>query len=530
MTEAAAAAPAFTLRDDQGREQAYSGRGPALVCFVKKDCPTCETVLPLLGAWQRSLGGAIPFLVVGQSGADNVRLRERLGAGAVLDDADLNVSFGWDIEIVPTLVLTDAQGARRRTLVGFVREEWQTLAAELAGELGVPEPDVDWAALPSWQPGCGSASVDPLVAERLRAAATNSPLRARRIEIGAQDDEHEFLFDQGLTDGLPVVPPTPERVLRMLAGTDRDPQEVVAVVPPNLAPATVEKVAINAVMAGCRPEYLPVVLAALEAVCTDAFNAHGVMATTMGASPVLVVSGPIRHRIGMNMKLGALGQGNRANATIGRALRLVLRNVGGARPGGTERSTLGNPMKFTMCFAEWEERSPWTPLHVERGFAPEDSVVTAFAMTSGPVQLVDQQSRSAAQLAGTFGLCLESAFAPKLHYATDTLLVVCPEHVDTLHRDGWGKQELRARIQEVTRRPMRELVQDETSGSGVPKEAAERMTPEQLDRELPKFRRDADIHIVVAGADAGKFSGAFHGWATGEIGSQPVSVKIRENR
>jgi hypothetical protein len=364
------------------------------------------------------------------------------------------------------------------------------------------------------------------VADRLRAAAEDSPLRARRIDIGSHDDAHEFMFDQGMTDGLPVVPPTPERVLRMLAGTGRDPQELVAVVPPNMGEATVEKVAINAVMAGCRPEYLPVVLAALEAVCTDAFNIHGVMATTMGASPVMVVNGPVRARLGMNMKMGALGQGNRANATIGRALRLTVRNVGGARPGGTERSTLGNPMKFTMCFAEWEERSPWTPLHVERGFAPSDSVVTVFAMTSGPVQMVDQQSRSAGQLAGTFGQCLESAFSPKLHYATDALLVVCPEHVDTLHRDGWGKAELRARIQQVSRRPLRELVADDLSGSGIARAAAERMSAADLDRTLPKFRRDEDIHVVVAGSEAGKFSGAFHGWATGDVGSQPVSIRI----
>jgi len=324
------------------------------------------------------------------------------------------------------------------------------------------------------------------------------------------------------------VPPTPERVLRMLGGTGRDPQALVAVVPPNMGEATVEKVAVNAVMAGCRPEYLPVVLAALEAVCTDAFNAHGVMSTTMGASPVIVVNGPIRARIGMNMRLGALGQGNRANATIGRALRLVLRNVGGARPGGTERSTLGNPMKYSMCFAEWEERSPWAPLHVERGFDAGESVVSVFAMTSGPVQIVDQESRSASQLAGTMGQCLASAFSPQMHYVTDTLLVVCPEHLDTLSRDGWSKAQLRQRIQEVTARPIRELVENDRSGTGFRRAAAERMSEQELDKRLPKFRRDEDIHIVVAGSEAGKFSGAFHGWATGEIGSQSVSVKIEE--
>ena len=129
------------------------------------------------------------------------------------------------------------------------------------------------------------------------------------------------MYDQGFTDGLPVVAPTPERVLRMLGGTRRDAQDVVAIVPPNLAPATVEKVAINAVLAGCKPEFLPVVIASLEAACTDTFNAHGVMATTMGASPAVIVNGPIRERIGMNSRLGALGQGNRANATIGRAAR-----------------------------------------------------------------------------------------------------------------------------------------------------------------------------------------------------------------
>ncbi len=514
----------FTLSDHR-----FTGDQPAVVCFVKEDCPTCNEVMPVLDALHRAFGRHLAFFVIGQTRDGNRALRERHEPSfAILDDVDLRVSFAWDVDTVPTLMLTGSDGAAERVLVGLVRAEWQSLAETLSARLGLPAPAVDWETVPDWRAGCGSLSADPLIAERLRAEAENSPLRARRIEIGSGDDEHEFMFDQGLGDGLPLVPPTPERVLRMLGGTRRDPREVVALVPPNMGEATVEKVAINAVMAGCRAEYLPVVLAALEAVCTDEFNIHGVMATTMGASPVLVVNGPIRERIGMNMGLGALGQGNRANATIGRALRLVIRNVGGARPGGTERSTLGNPMKFTMCFAELEERSPWEPMHVERGFARSDSVVTALAMTSGPVQMVDQESRSAPQLAGTFGLCLESAFNPKMHFATDALVVVCPEHVDTLARDGWGKAEIRRRIQEITSRPVRELVEDERSGSGFRRAVAERMSGEELERRLPKFRRDEDIHIVVAGADAGKFSGAFHGWATGEIGSQPVSRKIEE--
>jgi hypothetical protein len=523
------ALPAFLLQDEEGNAHTFPGSRGALVCFVKEDCPTCNEVMPVLDALNRSVDGALDMLVAGQTREGNRRLKEQHGPGfPILDDSTLKVSFAFDIDTVPTLFLCDAQGVPERTLVGFVRDEWRELAELLAERAGASAPSIDWDALPEWRPGCGSLSVDPVIADRLRAEAENGPLRARRIEIASQDDEFEFMFDQGFSDGLPLIPPTPERVVRMLSGTSRDPQEVVGVVAPNLGEATVEKVAINAVMAGCRPEYMPVVLAAMEAVCTDEYNIHGVMATTMGASPVMVVNGPVRHRLGMNMGLGALGQGSRANATIGRAVRLAIRNIGGARPGGTERSTLGNPMKFTMCFAEWEERNPWSPLHVERGFAPEDSVVTVFTMTSGPTLMVDQDSRSAAQLAGSLGLCLEAAFHPKAHYATEVLVVLCPEHVDTLLRDGFDKAAIRSRIQEVTARPIAELAEDPVSAVGFKKAAVDAMTPEQRARLLPKFRRDEDIHLVVAGSDAGKFSGAFHGWVTGEIGSISVSRKIEE--
>jgi hypothetical protein len=256
------------------------------------------------------------------------------------------------------------------------------------------------------------------------------------------------------------------------------------------------------------------------------------MATTMGAAPVLVVNGPIRERIGMNMKMGALGQGNRANATIGRAVRLAVRNIGGARPGETERSTMGNPMKFTMCFAEWEERSDWTPLHVERGFALEDSVVTVFCMTSGPALMVDQNSRTASQLAGSLGQCIESLHHPRAHNAGDALIVVAPEHVDTLSRDGYDKPKIRERIQQVTSRPVRDLAADEDSGVGIPKEKIDALIAAgdnaALDKRVPKFASEANIHLVVAGGDAGKFSAAYHGWVTGPMGSVVVSKKIAD--
>src|SRR5579885_3810658 len=170
-------------------------------------------------------------------------------------------------------------------------------------------------------------------------------------------------------------------------------------------------------MAGCRPEYLPVVTAVLEAVCTDEFNIHGVMATTAGATPTIVVNGPIRHRLGMNMKIGVLGSGNRANATIGRAVKLALRNVGGARPGEIERTALGGPGKYTACYPEWEERSPWEPLHVERGFRKDESVVTVFGLEAGSRQIADQTSRTARALVGSLGLGLEACWHPQQHGA-----------------------------------------------------------------------------------------------------------------
>jgi hypothetical protein len=521
--------PGFSLADADGAERRFPTGRPALVCFVKEDCHTCNLAAPVLEAFHRAWGESADIWVLGQSAEGNAILRDRHGLTLpFLDESACETSFAWDFEIVPAVFWADAAGRPKQRTEGFVREEWEALARTIADDLQAPPAAVDWAALPAWQPGCGSKHLDPDLNDRLRAKADNSPIRARRIEIAQADDVAEFMFDLGFSDGLPLIPPTPERVLRMLRGTSRDPQDVVAVVPPNLAPATVEKVAINAVMAGCRPEYLPVVIAALEAVCTDEFNMHGVAATTMGASPVLIVNGPIRARIGMNMKLAALGPDNRANATIGRALRLTVRNLGGARPGGVERSTLSTPMKFSMCFAEWEEGSPWEPLHVERGFKAEDSVVTAFAMTSGPVQIVDQESREPDQVGGSLGLGLEGLFLPKIRRApVDALLVVCPEHVKSLTRDGpYSKRRLRDRIQAVTQRPLREMVANEISGAGIPAAIAAKMTAAHLDAPVGKFASHDNIHIVVAGSEAGKFSAAFHGWATGPMGSQSVSRKI----
>ncbi|MBV1905866.1 MAG: hypothetical protein KUG75_07300 [Pseudomonadales bacterium] len=535
--------PAFVLENSNAGHTSFPGERSALICFIKADCPTCIAIMPLLEACFRGMQDKIDIHLIGQTLQGNLELADKFDLHApLLDDSTLKVSFVYDIEIVPTLIWAIPPGQENKRLEGFDKAEWEALLLDVVEQSQGSNRNTtkfpaksestgllfDWATLPKWRPGCASLSADPVIAERLQAEADNNPLRARKIEIAATDDAFEFMYDQGFSDGLPLVPPTPERVLRMLSGTRREAQELIAKVPPNMGEATIEKIAVNAVMAGAKPEYLPVIIAALEAACTDEFNIHGVMATTMGASPVMVVNGPIREKIGMNMKLSALGQGNRANATIGRALRLAVRNIGGAKPGGTERSALGNPMKFTMCFAEWEERSIWSPLHVERGFNATDSVVTLFCMTSGPVLIVDQTSRRAAQIAGSMGMCLTNIFHPKAQMVSDTLLVVCPEHLDTLARDGYSKENLRNRIQEITMLPMADLVVDDNSGVGIPTDKFANMSSEMQQSKLPKFRSNSDIHIVVAGSDAGKFSGAFHGWATGSTGSISVSKKIEE--
>ena len=525
-TARVAAIPAFSLLDSDGREHVWPSSRAQLLVFTHAGCPTCELTLPLVEAAHSAFGGELDVAVVSQDEDGGRAQREKHGLRAVfLDDSALAVSFEAAIDAVPTTVLLAADGEELARFEGFARADWHALFARMALLSGRQAPPLDWARLPELRPGCGSRSNDPDVAARLEARASGSPLRARRIDVGETDDPFEFLFDQGLTDGLPVVPPTPERVMRMLAGTRRAAQEIVAEVPPNYAPATVEKIAINAVMAGCKPEFLPVVIAAVEAVCTSRFNMHGVLATTFFPTPVLIVNGPIRARIGMNSGINCLGQGNRANATIGRALQLVVRNLGGGRPGEVDRATLGQPGKFTMCFAENEEGSDWEPLHVERGFARGESTVTAFA-GGAPTGFIDQLSRDARTLATSYGLVLAAANHPKQYLHGEIVVVVPPEHVDTFKRDGFTKNQLRARIQEVTSRPLRELVRDDACAEGLPVEILEKLG---ADARVSKFRTATDITLVVAGGEAGKFGAYFQGWVSGPLGSVMTTRKIEDH-
>jgi hypothetical protein len=468
-----------------------------LVVVVKQECETCKMVVPVLGALADAPGLTIYV-------QDDPSFLASLPH--VLDE-QLALSWHHEIETVPTLIRV-ADGAEVERTVGWSRSEWETLT-------GVDHLGDD---LPEMRPGCGSLSVDPDRVDALRVLHSGSLLQARRVELAQLDDEMEAMFDRGWSDGLPLVPPTEARVLRMLQGTTRASSDVVAIVPPDLVEVTVEKVAINAVMAGCKPEYLPWVLAAVEAACTDEYNIHGVLATTMAVGPVIICNGPGTQAIGMNAGGNVLGQGNRANSTIGRALQLVIRNVGGGRPGGVDRATHGNPGKLGLCFPEDEVNSPWTPLSTTVGFDAGVDTVTLFAGES-PHSLVDQKSRTPESLADSFAHRLRGLHHHKLVLAFDAIVVMGPEHARVFAEAGWDRERVVTEITSRLQIPGTELIQGADDN-------AEGMPVGFRDHTLGKFR-PGGLLLVHAGGGAGLFSAIIGGWANGATGSQPVTREVR---
>ena len=269
-----------------------------LVAFVKRDCETCKLVDPVLGAIAKDE----PLTVYTQ---DDVSFPTSVAA---VDDLALEMSWHHNIETVPTLIRVDANGVEEERIVGWSRDQWQAFTGNM--ELGI--------TLPGFRPGCGSLSVDPSRADELNARMGGSGLVTRRVDFAELEDDFEAMYDRGWSDGLPLVPPTEARVMRMLEGTTRSASDIVANVAPDLIDVTVEKIAVNAVMAGCKPEYLPVVIAAVEAICTDEFNIHGLLATTMSVGPVFVVNGPIRKQLGMNSGINVFGQWSGWRDCLGR--------------------------------------------------------------------------------------------------------------------------------------------------------------------------------------------------------------------
>ncbi|MGI9017356.1 MAG: thioredoxin family protein [Euzebya sp.] len=468
-----------------------------LVVVVKDDCATCQMVVGVL----RELAGEPGLSVITQ---DDPAFPPDLDP---VHDQDLSISWHHDIETVPTLIKV-SDGAEVDRTVGWSQEDWQRIT-------GVDDLGLD---LPAMRPGCGSLSVDPDMVDRLRVRFGGSVLAARRIEVAAAEDEMEMMYNRGWSDGLPVVPPTEQRVLRMLSGTSREPGEIVATVPPDLVDVTVEKVAIAAVMAGCRPEYLPWVLTAVQSACTDEFNMHGLLATTMPVGPVVICSGPGTRAIGMNSEGNALGQGNRANSTIGRALQLVVRNVGGGRPGEIDRATHGGPGKVGFCFAEDDEHSPYGTLAGQRGLAEGTDALTVFA-GEGPRCVVDQLSREPDSLARSLAASLQALHHPKLAIAFDAILVMGPEHARVFAQAGLDRAGIIELISTYLNRPGTELVRGAGDiAEGLPHGA------EQAP-QVPKFR-PGGLLLAYAGGGAGLFSQIIGGWVSGPAGSEPVSRAV----
>ncbi|RLA35033.1 MAG: thioredoxin [Gammaproteobacteria bacterium] len=472
-----------------------------LLLFVKAECETCQLVVPAIEE-SMNAGNTIEILV-----QDDASFLNELGS---ISDLALEESFRWDVETTPTLIHVGADGELAR-VEGWDREGWQRL-------LNMPTLGSD---LPEFQPGCGSKSREPGIHETLIAEYGEPGICSRKVELDKWDDEMESCFEHGWTDGLPVTPPTDARIVRMLQGTRRDSQEVIGKVPPNLAPVTVEKAAINAVMAGCKPEYFPVVLAALEAALEPVFTMHGLLCTTCFSSPVIVVNGPIAKQIGMNWGMNVLGQGNRANATIGRALQLIIRNVGGGIPGELDRSTLGGPGKFTFCFAEDEYSDPeWEPLSVSRGFERGQNTVTLF-QGDGIQGFIDQRSRTPEELTKSLAMSLLAVGHVKLAEFTNAMLVISPEHHSIYKDAGWNRKKITDALHAAMRRPGSELIE---GAQGVGEGVVASRESETINKFWPE-----GLLIVRAGGQAGLYSAICAGWTGGRFRdqSQPVTREIK---
>lgn len=327
-----------------------------------------------------------------------------------------------------------------------------------------------------------------------------SELLSERIEIEDPLAAIEAFFERGWTDGLPVVPPTPERVEAAIAAAGVAPDLVLGAIPERRRVVTAEKAAINAVMAGCRPEYFPVVLAALRAMLCPAFGLHGPAASTAGVAPLVIVNGPYGRAIGMHGGQNVFGPGNRANATIGRAVGLVLRNVCGSV---FDRGTLGHPGRYTYCIAESEE-TPWQPLHVMRGFGREESVATVVA-AEAPNQVANHVATTPEGILATMADRMRALGSANVGGRTEMVVVFCPEHVKTIAGAGWAKRDVQEHLWRTATRTLADLKRGGMRAGEV--------EPGDDARVFHVTPGPEDILVVAAGGEAGRFSACLPGWA-----------------
>ena len=509
-------------RHDLSSLASYHPGSKALLVFFETDCPTCQLALPYLN----TLSGD-KIQVIGLSQDDEASTRnfvQQMGIAYPVElDRGLTLSRTFDPHSVPTFYLLDENGAVTQTLVGFDKAGLNEMAQALGhGPIAAAN---DGA--PAWKPGCGSRHLGPQI--NSPADSASRPLLrhiaepAGRIVIKDGEDLIEQCF-RLFGDALPVVPPTEERVAAMLRAIDIAPQTVIARVPPVYVEATVEKIAANAVMAGCKPEMMRVLIPLVRAVCDDNFNAHGVQATTHFAAPLILINGPVRNELGFWSKQNVFSNVARSNCSVGRALQLILLNIGGARPDGIDMSAQGNAGKFSQCIAENEEENPWEPFHVDRGVQRHESALTLFA-AEPPRGVSEHKAQRGDVLLRTICSTLATVWSYRLCMNNEAIVVLCPEHAKTLHRDGFSKQSVRQFLFDNTGIPVRYYAEPD-GGEGTQFTAAYREITIQGERCYQKFRSPESIFIVVSGGTAGKFSSVLGSWVSGPGGSQMVTYPI----
>lgn len=320
--------------------------------------------------------------------------------------------------------------------------------------------------------------------------------RAKLIEVPSDVEGFNKLFMQRRWgDGLLLAPPTKEAVERMLRHTHRAPDEVVATIAPGMGAATVEYIAIAGVMAGCHPEYLPVLIAAAEAVGTPKFHLQAIQSTTNPSAVWLLVNGPIAQWLEVNSGAGCLGPGTWANATLGRALRLMLMNIGGALPGEMDKATQGQSAKYTMCCAENEAANPWQPLHVERGFAPDANTVTVVGALG--TWNMNMTARNAEEVLAMLGDTMQYPASSDYMYGGAPFVILSPQHAQLFHKAGWSKAEVKRRLWEASK-----IRAGRSKGSEFERMANGRraeLGEITQDTMVPISVEPDDINIVVAG-------------------------------
>jgi peroxiredoxin len=525
-------APTYSLPPLKGGAQPLVEGKTTLLVFFETDCPTCRLMLPYLNKLATALAGsAANIMGISQDPEAPTReLVEALGISfPIFMDTDLKVSRAYDPPAVPTLFLLTEDARIIQTEVGFDKSELNAVAAATCEAAGVKPLAIasQYDGAPESKPGCASRHREPHgEGEILRPLDLHKMRgrRASRIELSDDVDPYEYCEQAGFGDALPVIPPTLERVERMLAASPLDGDEVIALVPPNYGAATVEKIAANAVMAGCRPEMMKVLITMMRAACDERFNMHGVQATTHFAAPLVIVNGPIRQELGFASASNVFSNVARANTSLGRALQLILVNLGGARPGEIDMSTLGHPGKFSYCIAENEEESPWQPLHVEKGFEGGQSTITLFA-AEPPHGVSEHTARSGRGVLRAVSRALATVWSYRVCVGIEAMIVVCPEHVRTLHREGFSKNDVRQFLFENTAIPLRHY-QEHGDGEGTQYVSLYKETVIDGEPCYLKFTDPSAIKIVVAGGTAGKFSAVIGSWAAGPRGSQMVTYPI----